>query len=238
MPGEQNKYDTSITSFTPDGRVLQVEYARKAVGRGALSFAMKYRNGILLMADHQSRSRLIEESFREKITKINERCWGVSSGLVADSRILINYARRMSVYNKVKYDEPIDIRMMVSRICNIKRAMTQYGGSRPFGVSMLFCGIQDNERFIFKTDPSGAFSEYNITAIGHGSEGVKEAYNDLHDDFTDNYSLEESFKYILEILKRSKEDFIPDNLEICVIDKKEQSNYDYGDFLKKFSIEL
>lgn len=226
------QYDMSITQFSPDGRILQVEYAREAVKRGALAAAIKYKNGVLVMADRQYHSSLIERTSKEKIVKINPTCCCVSSGLVADSRILVDYARRISAYNRVYYSEPIDLNTLVTRISNIKRSMTQYGGARPFGVSMLFCGTDGENSRIFETDPSGAFKEFHATAIGTNSARTKELLFELENDFGKRYSLKDSFEFMLNIFKKVKEDFQPDHLEICTIEGDEMKKFDRDDFME------
>ena len=227
---QEPQYDMTITQFSPDGRILQVEYAREAVKKGALAAAIKYRDGVLVVADRQYNSPLIERSSKEKIVKINPTCCCVSSGLVADSRVLVDYARRISSYNKVHYTEPIDMNTLVTRISNIKRSMTQYGGGRPFGVSMLFCGMDGTESHIFETDPSGAFKEFHATAIGANSGKTKELLYGLDENFGKKNSLRDSFDFILDIFKKVREDFKPEDLEICTIEGDSLNRYDYSVF--------
>ena len=232
MHQEQMQYDTTITQFSPDGRILQVEYAREAVKRGALSAAIKFRDGILVTADRPYHSSMVEKSSKEKINKVNPKCCCVSSGLVADSRVLVDYARRISAYHEVHYSEPIDITNLVTRICNVKRSMTQYGGARPFGVSMLFCAAQETELHIFETDPSGAFKEYNAAAIGLNAPKVKEMLEDIRKDFQTTYSLKDAFSYLRDLFSDMNESFIPENLEICIVDADGVRKFDHPDFIE------
>ncbi len=231
MHQEQMQYDTTITQFSPDGRILQVEYAREAVRRGALSAAVKYNGGILVMADRQYHSSLVEKASKEKINCINPRCCCVSSGLVADSRVLVDYARRISVHHMVLYSEPLDINTLVTRICNVKRSMTQYGGARPFGVSMLFCSMEDDRCHIFETDPSGAYKEFNATAIGRGADRAKELLAELKEDFTESNSLGASFEHLLRVFGELNDDFQRENLDICVVNGKGVRKFDHGEFM-------
>ena len=232
MHQEHMQYDTSITQFSPDGRILQVEYAREAVKRGALSAAIKYRDGILVIADRPYHSSMVEKSSKEKINKVNPNCCCVSSGLVADSRVLVDYARRISAYHKVHYSEPIDITTLVTRICNVKRSMTQYGGARPFGVSMLFCGAEEADFHIFETDPSGAFKEHNAAAIGLNAPKAKELLHDLAKDFKTAFSVKDALSYMIGLFGDINEKFIPENLEICVVNADGVAKFDHKDFIE------
>lgn len=225
-------YDRSITSYTPEGRVLQVEYAFEAVKRGVLSVALKYRNGIMIMVDGPIRSILEEPYSREKIIKISNNIFCVSSGLVADSRILIDHAQKMVAHNQISYSEPIDLNLLVTRISNIKRSMTQYGGSRPFGVSMLFCGIQEGKYYIYKTDPSGAYLEQDVAAVGSSASEVEKLFSEKDEDFSANYSLKQAGDSILEIMEKVVGDQGRENIQICVIEKDLHLRFGYGEYLK------
>src|SRR2546426_10495780 len=85
QPG-QMAYDRAITVFSPDGRLFQVEYARVAVTRGNTTVGLKFKNGIVLMADKKIGSRLVETASIEKIFQIYEHVGAATSGLGADAR--------------------------------------------------------------------------------------------------------------------------------------------------------
>src|SRR5207245_10422405 len=90
QPG-QMAYDRAITVFSPDGRLFQVEYARVAVTRGNTTVGLKFKDGIVLMADKKIGSRLVETSSIEKIFQIDEHVGAATYGLVADARVLVDY---------------------------------------------------------------------------------------------------------------------------------------------------
>jgi proteasome alpha subunit len=177
-------YDRAITVFSPDGRLFQVEYAREAVKRGATAIGVKTKEGVLLLADRRVASKLLEADTIEKIYKIDEHVCAATSGLVADARILIDRARLEAQINRLTYDELISVKELVRRICDFKQQYTQFGGVRPFGVSLLIAGI-DNEPHLYETDPSGALLEYKATAIGAGRSIVMEHFEkEYRDDIT------------------------------------------------------
>src|SRR5881396_1524712 len=159
QPG-QMAYDRAITVFSPDGRLFQVEYARVAVTRGNTTVGLKFKKGIVLMADKKIGSRLVETSSIEKIFQIDEHVGAATSGLVADARVLVDYARLVAQINKVTYSEKIGVDLLVKRICDYKQNYTQYGGVRPFGTALLVAGVDDLGTHLFETDPSGALVSY------------------------------------------------------------------------------
>src|SRR6266508_2453964 len=171
----QMAYDRAITVFSPDGRLFQVEYARVAVTRGNTTVGLKFKNGIVLMADKKIGSRLVETSSIEKIFQIDEHVGAATSGLVADARVLVDYARLVAQINKVTYSERIGVDLLVKRICDYKQNYTQYGGVRPFGTALLVAGVDDLGTHLFETDPSGALVSYKAGSIGQGRQALQKA---------------------------------------------------------------
>lgn len=166
----QMAYDRAITVFSPDGRLFQVEYAREAVKRGTTTVGLKFNDGVVLIVDRRITSRLVEPSSIEKIFKIDEHIGCATSGLVADARVLVDRARVEAQINRITYDEKIQVKTLVKKICDFKQTYTQYGGVRPFGTAFLIGGVDDEGPRLFATDPSGAMMEYKATAEGNGRD--------------------------------------------------------------------
>ena len=181
QPG-QMAYDRAITVFSPDGRLFQVEYARVAVTRGNTTAGLKFKNGIVIMADKKISSRLVEMNSIEKIFQIDEHIGAATSGLVADARVLVDYARLVAQINKVTYSEKIGIEVLVKRICDYKQNYTQYGGVRPFGTALLVAGVDDLGIHLYETDPSGALVSYKAGSIGSGRNTVMELFEEKYRD--------------------------------------------------------
>jgi len=212
-------YDRAITVFSPDGRLFQVEYAREAVKRGTTSIGIKCPEGILLAVDKRVTSRLVEGISVEKIYQIDDHIMAATCGLVADARVLIERARIEAQNHRLLYNEPIDIALLVKRVCDFKQLYTQHGGVRPFGVALLVAGVNEKPR-LFETDPSGALIEYKATAIGAGRNAAMEIFEEK---FKDNLTLEEIMELTIEVLHRTSEEEINvKNIEMAVIDAKER----------------
>jgi proteasome alpha subunit len=195
-------YDRAITVFSPDGRLFQVEYARVAVTRGTTTAGLKFKDGIVLMADKKVVSRLMEASSIEKIFQIDHHVGCATSGLVADARVLVDYARLVSQINKVTYDEKIPVNLLVKRICDFKQNYTQYGGVRPFGTAMLVAGVDEHGIHLFETDPSGALVSYKAGSIGSGRNSVMELFEDRYNE---NLSMDDAILLGLEGLQGASE---------------------------------
>merc|ERR1711865_800582 len=61
MSGIGTGYDLSTTTFSPDGRVFQVEYAGKAVDASGTVIAVKCKDGIVMAVEKMVRSKLLVE---------------------------------------------------------------------------------------------------------------------------------------------------------------------------------
>ncbi len=179
QPG-QMAYDRAITVFSPDGRLFQVEYARVAVTRGATTAGIKFKDGVVLMAGTGLSSRLMEVDSIEKIFEIDRHIGAATSGLVADARVLVDFARVAAQVNKVTYKEPISVDLLVKRVSDYKQNYTQYGGVRPFGTALLIGGADDQGIHLYETDPSGAMVSYKAGSIGSGSNTVRETFEEKY----------------------------------------------------------
>ncbi len=213
-PGQMG-YDRGITVFSPDGRLFQVEYAREAVSRGTTTVGIKVKDGVALVVDKDVPTKLVEPKSIEKIYKIDKKIAIATSGLVADSRILVDYARVSAQVNRVSYNERINVRSLVKKICDYKQTYTQYGGVRPFGTALLVAGKDEEGTHLYETDPSGANMAYKAVSIGSNREEVQEVFNQ---EYEDDMTLHDAIELSLEGLKRASEDSLETrSLDIGII---------------------
>ncbi|MBS3171515.1 archaeal proteasome endopeptidase complex subunit alpha [Candidatus Woesearchaeota archaeon] len=192
-------YDRTSIMFSPDGRLLQVEYAKKTVKQGTSALGIVCRDGVLLVADKRITDKLVVPTSIEKVYQVDEHLGASASGILSDGRILIERAQVVAQQHKVTYDEPINVNDIVKDISNIKQAYTQVGGARPFGVSILFAGVDKDGPKLFVTDPTGIYFEYKATAIGEGDQDIKEVFDK---EYKENMDLEEGLKLAIRALKK------------------------------------
>jgi len=217
QPLQNAGYDRAITVFSPDGRLFQVEYAREAVKRGTTSLGVKSKEGIVLLVDKRSTSKLVESKSIEKIFQIDDHIGAATSGLVADARALIERARMESQINKITYNEPIRVESLAKKICDMKQLYTQNGGVRPFGSALIIGGVNKNGCKLFETDPSGALIEYKATAIGSGRSAAMDVFEENYrDDMTINESIDLALDAVYEATEGKT---TAESVEIAVIEK-------------------
>jgi len=220
MFSRQAAYDRAITVFSPDGRIFQVEYALETVKRGTISIGIMTSEGVILGAE-ESITLFQVDDYSRKLFLIDDNLGAVISGYVPDGRVLIEYAREMSQHYRLLYDQDPYVEVIAKRIGDIKQSFTQQGGVRPFGVAIIFGGVNpDSTMEIFVTDPSGSCIKYKVAAIGAGSD---EALNFIKDHYKDDIKLEEGKTLMAGAIYKvaqSKEDLKLRMLEIPLDSRK------------------
>ncbi len=218
-PPSQAAYDRAITVFSPDGRLFQVEYAREAVKTGSTSIGIVCADGVALVAHKRISSALLVGESHEKIFQIDSHIAASSSGLVADARKLVDFARIEAQKHRLTYDEPISIEMLSKKVGDHVQMFTQYAGVRPYGVSLLLAGVDGKPR-LFETDPSGALFEYKATAIGAGKKVVEEFFDK---EYREGLSLQEGVRLALRALRKSSEEkILPQTVDIAIVYSQEK----------------
>ena len=207
-------YDRAITVFSPDGRLFQVEYAMELVNRGATILGIQCPEGLVLGSE-ENIEVLEEAGFSWKIFRVDDHIGAAIVGLSSDARILIDQARIYAQSNKLTYDEPIDIEVVTKRICDIQQMYTQHAGVRPFGVSIIFGGVDKTGTRVFGTHPSGTYRGYKATALGAGRETVVAI---LKEEYREDLTLENSIKLAVKcLIKALDARQLPARIKIAVI---------------------
>ncbi len=221
MPHQLMGYDRAITMFSPDGRLLQVEYAKKTVRQGSTAIGMICSDGVLLVADKRIADSLIVPESVEKIWQIDNHIGATASGILSDARVLIDRAQIRAQQNKITYDTEIDTLTIVKDMCDLKQICTQSGGLRPFGVSILVAGIDDHTPKLYETDPIGIFFQYKATAIGEGEVEVEEI---LRNEYKPEFTIEDGIKLSLKALKKVLgENFNIERIDTAYINSTEKN---------------
>lgn len=196
MPHQVMGYDRAITMFSPDGRLLQVEYAKKTVRQGSTAIGIVCKDGVVLVTDKRIVDPLVVPEAVEKIFQVDEHIGVTAAGILSDARVLIERAQLKAQQHRVTYDTAVDTKDVVKDICDLKQMCTQSGGLRPFGVSLLVAGVNKKPR-LYETDPTGIFFEYKASVIGESEPEIEEI---LHKEYRDSMSIEDGMKLAVKSL--------------------------------------
>ena len=212
------EYDGAITIFSPEGRIYQVEYALELVKRGSPIVGVKSEEGVVLAVLEPQLSKLAAPTNSKKIFRIDDHVGVAIAGLSPDARVLIKQARLYCQSNKMTYDEPADVEDLASGVGDLLQRYTQNAGVRPFGVSLLFGGVDDHRVSLLATDPSGSYRGYRATAVGRNSE---KAVSVLQQEYRKEITLDEAIALSVQSLKEASEnDLSADGMNIAVVTKE------------------
>jgi 20S proteasome subunit alpha 3 len=123
------------------------------------------------------------------------------AGMTADANILINYARSAAQNYLLTYNQEIPCEQLVRRLCDLKQGYTQHGGLRPFGVSFIYAGYDDQRQFqLYQSNPSGNYGGWKATSVGANNASAQSL---LKQDYTDECSLREACGLAVKVLSKT-----------------------------------
>ena len=217
----KNDYDRGVNTFSPEGRLFQVEYALEAIKLGSTAIGMVCSEGVVLGVERRVNSKLIVPSSIEKIYEVDNHIGVATSGIVSDARTLVDHAIAEAQGHRFSFGEPMRVSSLTQSVCDVVLNFGEGDGSknkpmaRPYGVSLLVAGMDGKTPALLHTDPSGTYISYKAKAIGSAAEGAQIL---LQEQYHQQLTLEDAITMTLSILKRVMEDKInQNNVEICVI---------------------
>jgi 20S proteasome subunit alpha 5 len=211
----RSEYDRGVNTFSPEGRLFQVEYAIEAIKLGSTSIGIQTAEGVVLAVEKRITSKLLVPSSVKKILKLDDHIGCAMSGLVADARTLVDHGRVETQNHWFTYDEKMSVESCVQSICDLALGFGEGQMARPFGVALLVAGVDEKGPALFHTDPSGTFTRYEAKAIGAGSEGAQTA---LEERYNKSMKLHEAQTIALEVLRQVMEEKLNStNVELAIV---------------------
>ncbi|EEA04932.1 proteasome subunit alpha type 5, putative [Cryptosporidium muris RN66] len=209
----RSEYDRGVNTFSPEGRLFQVEYAMAAMKLGSTAVGIKTEEGVVLASERRITSTLLEPSSVEKIMDIDTHVGCCMSGLVADAKTMIDHARVEAQNYFFTYDEQMPVESVVQTISDlaldfsdIKEKGKKKTMSRPFGVALIIAGAdKDGKSTLWVTDPSGTYTQFTAASIGTAQEGAESM---LIEQYHSNMTLKEAENLALIVLRQVMEDKI------------------------------
>jgi len=231
-----NRLDYGVNTFSPEGRLFQVEYALEAIKLGSTAIGIQTDEGVLLAVEKRVESKLMISSSMSKVFEIDKHVGAVYSGLQADGRTLVDYARVQAQNYWFTYDEPMPVKSITRTVAD---HMMSFAGtdddddendesshkkmSRPFGVAILLAGVDETGPSLYVIDPSGTIVKYLAVAVGAGGES---AMTELHSSYPKppkTMSLIEAEDKAAQILKQVMEAKVEtDNIELALVSSKDK----------------
>ncbi|KAF2309999.1 hypothetical protein GH714_006115 [Hevea brasiliensis] len=167
----RNQYDTDVTTWSPAGRLFQVEYAMEAVKQGSAAIGLRSKTHVVLACVNKANSEL--SSHQKKIFKVDDHIGVAIAGLTADGRVLSRYMRSECINYSFTYESPLPVGRLVVQLADKAQVCTQRSWKRPYGVGLLVAGLDESGAHLYYNCPSGNYFEYQAFAIGSRSQAAK-----------------------------------------------------------------
>ncbi|KAI3464930.1 hypothetical protein Pfo_021593 [Paulownia fortunei] len=167
----RNQYDTDVTTWSPAGRLFQVEYAMEAVKQGSAAIGLRSKTHVVLACVNKASSEL--SSHQKKIFKVDDHIGVAIAGLTADGRVLSRYMRNECINYFYTYESPLPVGRLVVQLADKAQVCTQRSWKRPYGVGLLIGGLDESGAHLYYNCPSGNYFEYQAFAIGSRSQAAK-----------------------------------------------------------------
>lgn len=210
-------YDRSVGMFSPDGLILQVEYAEKAVQLGSTVLAMATKEGVVFIGDRKITSKLLIKDSLKKVSQIDDHIAITGAGAMSDGRRLIEHAQYITHEHFTKMQVPMDTLALVKEIANIQQHYSQSGGLRPFGVSLLVGGFEHNQAHVYQTTPSGMYMKFLARSAGSHAQKINEL---LEEEYKENMTLAKGLEVGVKLFKKAlQSEFDINRFDIATLNK-------------------
>ncbi|PVV03261.1 hypothetical protein BB560_002279 [Smittium megazygosporum] len=210
-----SNYNFSLTTFSPSGKLGQIEHALAAVNKGATSVGIKSKDGVVIASIKKPKTTLIDMSTLNSVEMICGSIGMTYSGMGPDFRVLVAKARKIAQQYILTYQQDPPVNILVKNLAGVIQDFTQSGGVRPFGVSLLIAGFDDFGPSLFQVDPSGAYFPWKATAIG---KSMIESKTFLEKRYSPDSGLEDAIHTAILTLKEGFEgQIVNDYLDIGII---------------------
>lgn len=200
-------YDLSSTTFSPDGRVFQIEYAGKAVENSGTVLGMRCKDGVVLAVEKTVVSKMLVSGSLRRVHIVDHHATVAICGLLPDGRVIVNYAREECERYREFYGREIPGRVLADRIANYVHVHTLHWHLRPFGCAVLIGvhGKHDSGPELYLVEPSGVCYRYYAVAFGKGKQGARtelEKLNLKDESGSPGLTCEEAVNALARILVR------------------------------------
>jgi len=215
-------YDRFLTIFSPEGRLYQIEYAKKAVQTvGLTTVGVRGKNSVCIVTQRKVPDKLIDPASMTRVFNITNKIGVIMTGLSADGKNLVAQARQEAVNFEYNNGYPIPCSYLAKRMADIAQVNTQHAGRRTMGADMLLCSIDDEAGAqLFYVDPAGSFHGYRACAAGAKAQ---EANSLLEKHETDSMDLKTTIQTAIMTLQTTlSADFKPEEIEVAVVHGEER----------------
>ncbi|KAJ3242696.1 Proteasome subunit alpha 1 [Chytriomyces hyalinus] len=230
----RNSYDSDITTWSPQGRLHQIEYAMEAVKQGSAAVGLRSNTHAVLVALNRQSGDLA--SYQKKLIRIDNHMGIAIAGLTSDARVLSTYMRGEAMRSRMVFNRALPVQRIAASLGDKAQVNTQRYGRRPYGVGLLIAGFDEAGPHLYEVAPSGNYFDYYAISIGARSQSAKTYLEKYFEAFADT-SLDElivhGLRALRDTLQQDKELNVT-NCSIGFVGKDEKWTVVEGDGLQRF----
>jgi len=195
----------------------------EAIGQAGTCLGIVASDGIVLAAERRITNKLLDDDIfvSDKIYKIDDDSAVSLAGITADANVLTTQLRAIAQRHRLQFGEAMPLEQLVMMLCDQKQAYTQYGGKRPFGVSILYMGWDRRHGYqLYQSDPSGNYSGWKATCIGNSSSA---AVSLLKQEYDEKMTIKEALLLAVKTLYKSLDinKLTSDKMELATLCRKD-----------------
>lgn len=171
MAGTGQGYDLDCTTYSPDGRIFQIDYAQKCIDNSPTCLAFVCKDGVVLAAQKLKLSRMLVHGTNKRCYAISRNAGCVVCGLNPEGRHILQRIREESQRYKKNFGEVIPGYLLAERLGHYVHYFTTHAALRPVGSSMLVANYDKEDGCtLFSVEPSGLVQKWFGKALGKGRQ--------------------------------------------------------------------
>ena len=148
----RNQYDSDVTTWSPQGRLHQVEYAMEAVKQGSATVGVKSKTHAVLVALKRASSEL--SAYQKKVMILDDHLGMSIAGLTADAKSLSRWMRNECLASRYYHNSGLRLETLMSDLGNKMQRCIQLYTGRPYGVGLIVAGYDDLGPHIYQVSLS------------------------------------------------------------------------------------
>jgi len=213
----RSQYDTDCITWSPQGRLFQVEYALEAVKQGSLCVALRSQDFVVLATLNRCPNKLALH--QQKIYQVDAHLGLAFAGLTADGRLITKFMRTEALNHQYTFGNPINPGRLVTKIAEKSQLKTHRAGKRPYGVGCLVAGVDENGPHIYETCPDANTFEYVAHAIGARCQAAK-TYLEKHFESFATCSFDQLLTHAVAAVRASAQgevELVPEAVSVAAV---------------------
>lgn len=174
MSASGSGYDLAVTTFSPEGKIIQVEYAEKAVEKSGTTIGIRCKDGVVMGVEKEIVSKMLTPGTNKKIFATDLHSGMAVAGILPDGHALINKARQECRDYITFYGHHIPGRVLAERMAQHVHSYTLYWYMRPYGVASLMATYDKEDGYgLYAIRPSGVMHKFYGAALGKNTRGAQ-----------------------------------------------------------------